>query len=1079
MSKNKVEIDVLIDDKGTMKKVALESKNVQKNIRGVNQTASSGGKNFGKMAAGAGGLVGAYATLAATAFAVSAAFSFMKNAADVRNMEKSQVSFAANTGVALQSLTARLRVASGGMLKFRDAAAASAMGVAKGFSGAQMEALAVGATKVSAAMGIGFEDAFDRLVRGAAKAEPELLDELGITLRLETATKNYGAAIGVAADDLNSFQRSQAVLIETQRQLDAQFGQADSLVNPFIQLSVAFDNVAKKVQDGLLPAFEKLALLIATNLPLAVLAFGGLAFSILAQIPAVQSLFKWFNKLGTGATLGFGEAKKALVEYNTKVKATEKSLLDLNVAASKKATGIAGQFKDTKSKTVKKLAAGETLGGRDKAALGRALKSAEAQYKKSGQITTGIFAGEDIKKVRHFKEAFEQMNRTSKTTWQKITSSASKGVRTMKIGLKGLKTGFTLVGRAGVVAFNAIGRAMKTAMKATVILGVISTIIEGLSQVAKAPATVVNNIIEMISSFAKGVEWLVNFWVSMVNKIITSMPDSLLDKLGIPREGIPPLTFADGVKEKLIAMAGAMLPMEEWAKDEALNKQLEVQTNAFKDLADEATLAATAVSQALSGMSGKSKGKQTLMTASSIDSSGIVSIANKIKAAAGGDETLLKRELDKLVTSFTNRKGGNDLKALSPSLYEALTNYNLDEANKIAVAATAYSGAMTALDEGIRTFSSSTSADDIIGMQLYIENLQSIATDADRSAIAFGGAGDALEKFGNAFPDSLLVKLQGITQESERIRLANDRIGMSRAENSSGRVPAGVAQARETMLKYKEDLLKLDTLINEQAALQIQLGQTNGETNKQLVQDSLNSKKSEIALQKIINENSRENATIIGQLQTTAVNTLETSMQAAMTGLINGTMSVKEAFASMALAILEALQQVIVKMLAVKMIEMLLGGFMMGGSISSQKASTLSATNANMGAKVGAGFTPKMPGNRYGGVVGYREGGIAGYAAGGISRGSDANSGHLEVLHGTEAVVPLPNGKSIPVDMKGSGQQNNIVVNVSVDKDGRSTTDSSGDMGGMNLGNAIAKAVQQELINQKRSGGILSPYGAT
>lgn len=41
-----------------------------------------------------------------------------------------------------------------------------------------------------------------------------------------------------------------------------------------------------------------------------------------------------------------------------------------------------------------------------------------------------------------------------------------------------------------------------------------------------------------------------------------------------------------------------------------------------------------------------------------------------------------------------------------------------------------------------------------------------------------------------------------------------------------------------------------------------------------------------------------------------------------------------------------------------------------------------------------------------------------GYAEGGISRGSD--SGHLEMLHGTEAVIPLKNG-SVPVEMKGGG----------------------------------------------------------
>ena len=100
-----------------------------------------------------------------------------------------------------------------------------------------------------------------------------------------------------------------------------------------------------------------------------------------------------------------------------------------------------------------------------------------------------------------------------------------------------------------------------------------------------------------------------------------------------------------------------------------------------------------------------------------------------------------------------------------------------------------------------------------------------------------------------------------------------------------------------------------------------------------------------------------------------------------------------------------------------------------------------------------------------------------GYATGGIARGREA--GYPAILHGTEAVVPLPNGKSIPVEMKnGTGQQNNVTVNVSIDSDGNAqqSTASSGQQGA-DIGNLIAAAVQKELQNQKRAGGILNPYG--
>ena len=60
--------------------------------------------------------------------------------------------------------------------------------------------------------------------------------------------------------------------------------------------------------------------------------------------------------------------------------------------------------------------------------------------------------------------------------------------------------------------------------------------------------------------------------------------------------------------------------------------------------------------------------------------------------------------------------------------------------------------------------------------------------------------------------------------------------------------------------------------------------------------------------------------------------------------------------------------------------------------------------------------------------------------------------------------------------MKGAGsQQNNVVVNIS--NEGQAQTQNSSGMDGDKIGLAVAAAVQAELQNQKRSGGILNPYG--
>jgi hypothetical protein len=105
-----------------------------------------------------------------------------------------------------------------------------------------------------------------------------------------------------------------------------------------------------------------------------------------------------------------------------------------------------------------------------------------------------------------------------------------------------------------------------------------------------------------------------------------------------------------------------------------------------------------------------------------------------------------------------------------------------------------------------------------------------------------------------------------------------------------------------------------------------------------------------------------------------------------------------------------------------------------------------------------------------------------GYARGGVASGP--NSGYPAVLHGNEAVVPLPDGRSIPIALKGGGAMNgggtnNVSVAVNIDNQGQasSDTDSDGQQASI-LGEKIAQAVQDELINQKRNGGILSPFGA-
>ena len=93
MANKEVKVSIVIDDNGSMRlteesakklgvgldKVGKGARTTDRNLKGAAKTSSNTTKNFSKMAQGiTGGLVPAYATLAANVFAISAAFNFFK-----------------------------------------------------------------------------------------------------------------------------------------------------------------------------------------------------------------------------------------------------------------------------------------------------------------------------------------------------------------------------------------------------------------------------------------------------------------------------------------------------------------------------------------------------------------------------------------------------------------------------------------------------------------------------------------------------------------------------------------------------------------------------------------------------------------------------------------------------------------------------------------------------------------------------------------------------------------------------------------------------------------------------------------
>jgi hypothetical protein len=103
-------------------------------------------------------------------------------------------------------------------------------------------------------------DAFNRLVLGIGKAEPELLDELAIKIRLTDVTKAYGESIGKAAQDLTAAERTQAVLNATLAEAErviASGGKATLTSGElYKRFTVSVENASKAIGKALLPALD-------------------------------------------------------------------------------------------------------------------------------------------------------------------------------------------------------------------------------------------------------------------------------------------------------------------------------------------------------------------------------------------------------------------------------------------------------------------------------------------------------------------------------------------------------------------------------------------------------------------------------------------------------------------------------------------------------------------------------------------------------------------------------------------------------------------------------------------------------
>jgi tape measure domain-containing protein len=221
-----------------------------------------------------------------------------------------------------------------------------------------------------------------------------------------------------------------------------------------------------------------------------------------------------------------------------------------------------------------------------------------------------------------------------------------------------------------------------------------------------------------------------------------------------------------------------------------------------------------------------------------------------------------------------------------------------------------------------------------------------------------------------------------------------------------------------------------------------------------------------------------------------AAKTIGDSFGEAFKGIITGSMTVQEAFAGMFQSIADHFADMVAQMIAewaktqlIKGFQALLGMIIPGlggaaGGIGGAFAGSAGGA-AGFGGSFDAGIAPLPNIPDYSGAFktaangAVWNGGFQAFANGGIVTGPTL--GLVGEGKYNEAVIPLPDGKSVPVDLGGmaggmGGEvTSNIVVNIN-----NGQMQGNGNSNGSELGRKIEGAVKQVLVSELRPGGILS-----
>ena len=1069
------------DDNGDLKKIEKDAKkagkglkdgakgahSMDRRLKGAAQASSNSTKNFSKMSQGiSGGLVPAYATLAASLFAVDAAFQALKRASDLRVQSEGMAAYAASTGIALKSIARDLQAATGFQLDYKEAAESASIAVAAGFSADQITQIGKAARIASIALGRDFADSYQRLLKGITKAEPELLDELGIILRLEKATKVYAAAVGKNAKDLTAYERQQAVFNDVMDQTAKQYAAVGKNipVNVMGQLGAKFTDITDSFLKGIAPIAEFFGSVLVNSTGAATAALGVFAASILRNvIPSAQAMTDKLRE-ATDARIKAQAASKA--GWGGGITQSFKSAYDPKISGAKAQALAKGDLKDVKSVGLGQLRKGKDLTGAQKGGLKRALAQAEAQYRKHNQVVSGMFVGKDKKTLRSLRLTLTAMDGGFKGFVAKTKLGMNQLGASIKLTAKSIQASWQVAMARMSAAAARFGRVLNRALGVLGWVGMLVMLLDmfkGLNNMWDKILIGIGNIVKKIGEMMKKLGQFIQKLAEWSPARLLGFEGSLIGGVGkiweMAGEGV--VAGGEWVEEKGKSLEPAMQKKRDRATAKAKVKQL----------AESVTARMEEV---------KAMKEQWLINKKLNDEFDVEAARKQMYASTGGLNDLATLMV---MTEDTTGAYTDQLDPLSKSLVAHYRELGKTEAGYLAVANAIekgdLEGAKTDLVDLTNIYGSHVQAlKDVASME---EGRLKRLGEMSASLIQLPKAGQEMKVLldsmtswaeAGAFSEEnwasfekmfgFRFKEQGdaIKYATTKLKEYTDQIDVANAaafDAAEGKV--GVARGALGAGLFRERLGADSAILNKRAAVekanidwiarsadlesQITAKEGTGDTaDAQRLRILMQTEEKLLSIGQIELENMEKLNTDIGKLGQAFKENFVDGMEKGIEGLINGTKTLKEAFADMAKGILASLAKVLAKMMTEKLLMNLFGGTGFGDFLG-----------------VGSG-------KRYGGIV------TPSYAGGGIATGNSGR-GYLARLHGTEAVVPLGNDRSIPVKMKGgAGSTNNTSVTVNV-AEGQVSSEQTGETGGQQIGSVIAQAIEERLQDEQRPGGIL------